>query len=82
MLLDEGVDGVVSESRLYFFNNEDEDDDGGVERESSPYFFPKNDFVVGVVVGVVCVSAYFFISSERLPVDGDGVDKPSSPYFL
>lgn len=81
MSVDVDVDGVVSESRLYFFNNEDEDEDGA-EIESSPYFFPKNDLVLGAVVGVVCVSAYFFISSERLPVDGDGVDKPSSPYFL
>lgn len=49
-----------------------------MDSESVPYFLSKNDFVEGVVVDG---SAYFFIISERLGVDVDGVDSPSSPYF-
>lgn len=47
-----------------------------MDRESSPpYFLSKNDFVVGVVW-------VLFSSSDRLGVVVDGVDRPSSPYFL
>ena len=50
-----------------------------MDSESVPYFLSKNDFVEGVVVDG---SAYFFIISDRLGVDVDGVDSPSSPLRL
>ena len=55
-------------------------DEDGVDSESSPpYFLSKKDFVNGVVVDG---SAYFFIISERLGADVDGVVNPSSPLRL
>lgn len=59
-------------------------DEDGIESESSPpCFLSKNDFVAEAVVDSVCVgSAYFFIISDRLGVDVDGVDSPSSPLRL
>lgn len=47
-----------------------------MDRESSPpYFLSKNDFVVGVVF-------VWSSNSDRLGLVVDGVDRPSSPYFL